>query len=315
MTDPVTLSYSDLAAKFADSSILFVGRVSFEDRSAAAYKSISGSRAVNQIFFASADETLKAKEIRLGLEIDESRFHFLDTHDPIQTQKCIVETLRRVTDEYFDRLLIDITTFRREELLILLSEIRSLGAVNLQRTTFIYSKAGSMAKWLSGSIREVRSVIGYPGEIDSLKKTHLIIMSGIELNRAKAIIEAYEPFSVSLGMVPEDESVLSSVYRRNLELRNFLTRHFDQISSEFDFSASNVSSIKDLLKRIVADLDAYNIVLAPLNTKMSTLAAGAVAQENPKIQLCYAEVDIYNSDSYSTAGSEVLTLEYCDLYI
>ena len=269
---------------------------------------------VKAIFFASKSETDTTKNLRSELDHADLKFLTLDTHDPIQSQLCIADAIRSLQSSAFERLVVDITTFRREELLILLNELRQFEEDVLKSTIFLYAKAGSMANWLSGSIREVRSVIGYPGEIDSLKKNHLILMSGIELNRAKAIIEAYEPFSVSLGMVPEDESLLPQLFEKNLELRNFLTRHFDQIRSEFDFSATNPSSVKAILRSLLVNLSEYNVILAPLNTKISTLAAGVVAQENPRVQLCYAEVDVYNVESYSTVGRDVLLLQYSDLY-
>ena len=41
-----------------------------------------------------------------------------------------------------------------------------------------------------------------------------------------------------------------------------------------------------------------------MNTKMSTLAAAAVALERDDIQICYVEPNRYNYYSYSVAGTD-----------
>ena len=42
-----------------------------------------------------------------------------------------------------------------------------------------------------------------------------------------------------------------------------------------------------------------NTVIAPLNTKISTIGADLAALENENIQLAYAKPNIYNVDGYS----------------
>ena len=237
-----------------------------------------------------------------------------DTDDPLQIQESfskIFEIISKIEDNF--SLLIDITTFRREELLVLLKKISGLESKILQSTYFLYSLASSMGSWLSNNVRDLRPIIGYPGEINNYNPTHLIILAGIEDHRAKAAIEAYEPKSISLGMVPQSEATSEVIYERNLSLRNYLKRHFDQVSLEFDFSATDPCAVKETLKKIVADLPDYNVVIAPLNTKLSTLGVGAFAIENPKVQLCYAEVEVYNSGDYSEAGNKVYIVPYADI--
>ena len=289
------------------SAIVFVGRSSFEERSYSAYKELSSCKFLLRKFFASEEEAKEAKELRVRHRITESCVLKIRTNDPLQTREVISSLFREISEIMGDySIVIDITALRKEELLVLLSEMVKIIPEKIERAYFVYSKASRMGEWLSNNVREVRPVIGYPGEVSNLKRTHLILLVGIEHHRAIAAIQAYEPFSISLGMVPKEKSVNEDVYERNLGLRNYLTRHFEQIRSEFDFSATDPFSLKLKLRALVSDLNDFNIVIAPMNNKLSTLAVGVFALENPKVQLCYSEVDVYNAGNYSQPGNEII---------
>jgi len=65
-------------------------------------------------------------------------------------------------------------------------------------------------------------------------------------------------------------------------------------------------------KKIKEELNKYsnvNRIIVPLNTKISTLAAGILALENPSIQVCYSEPEIYNFDGYSKEGDNVTIID------
>lgn len=60
--------------------------------------------------------------------------------------------------------------------------------------------------------------------------------------------------------------------------------------------ASNVGVV------LLADAEAHanmNLVVAPMNSKISTLGAALAARVNPDIQLCYAPAVTYNFENYS----------------
>ena len=54
-------------------------------------------------------------------------------------------------------------------------------------------------KWLSKGVKEIRSVLGFPGEILPSRKNHLIVLTGYEYERAKTIIDILQPYSLALG--------------------------------------------------------------------------------------------------------------------
>ena len=287
---------------------MFLGRCSYEDRSFNAYRQLRNQDLVQEYFFVSKHESDTAREIREREELSTDAF-VLDTHDPLQARREISSVLRlvRSLDKEF-LLIVDITAFRREELLILLRSILC-GNDQLQHNTkFVYSSAVTMGTWLSKNVRSFRPVVGYPGEIRASGKTHLIILSGIEHHRVEAAIEAYEPASISLGTSPQGESVSDEIYHRNKALGNYIKGRFERIRSEFNFSATNPLQVKSVLSKEVRGLREKNIVIAPLNTKLSTVGAGAFAIENPSIQLCYSEVEAYNTKDYSEASGFVYLL-------
>ncbi|PHR61314.1 MAG: hypothetical protein COA47_05980 [Robiginitomaculum sp.] len=315
MADPRKILKNDLINFFEETDIAFVGRSSFEERSFTAYGVLSNNNLCFQKFFISRGESPRAKELRDKQRLPADTLCELNTDDPLQTQRSISATIKEISliEKPFS-LVVDVTTFRREELLILLQHLKLLPEHFQNNTYFVYSIAAKMGNWLSKNVTQVRPVIGYPGNILIRNKTHLIVCAGIEHHRAKAIIEAYEPESISLGMVPRDKSVASSIFERNLELRNYLIRHFDAIEYEFDFSATDPLSIKQVLEERIKELPQHNIIVAPLNTKLSTLGCGAFAIENPRVQICYAEVEVYNAGDYSEAGKEMFLMPFRDLF-
>lgn len=303
---PELISSTNLPDEFVCSAIAYFGRSSFERRCFSAYAALGRCNFVQKSFLVSSEEADEAKKLREEFGIERESTRVVDTNDPLLTRTVISKEVSQLADLDGDfSIVLDITSFRREELLILVKAVSKFKNERLNRTHFVYSKASSMGPWLSKNVRQVRPVIGYPGVVSNAKKTHLILLAGVEHHRALAIIQAYEPYSISLGMVPEEQSVNPEIYQRNKELRDWLMRHFDQVRQEFDFPATDPADLKHRLGGLLSDLVDFNVVIAPLNTKLSTLAVGALAVDHPEIQLCYAEVDVYNAGDYSEPSEDI----------
>ncbi len=72
-------------------------------------------------FFKSTNETELATGIRDTLKLDESQVSEIDVSDPLQAQRAISHQVLEIGKlQQNTSLVVDITTFRREELLILL---------------------------------------------------------------------------------------------------------------------------------------------------------------------------------------------------
>ena len=216
------------------------------------------------------------------------------------------------------RLLLDITSLSHELLVLLLGMLHELDA--LKRTSLIYVGAASYstntepnAMWLSRGVKDVRSVLGFPGTMLPSKKLHLVILTGFEVERASEVITRYEPASMSIGLGAKGQSVSDSHYSKNKEF-------FDGIAAfaasqdygtdevfQFSFSCISPTETRDQLVAHINELGGFtqkNLVVCPLNTKLSTVGVVLAAIEHPEIQICYAEPEEYNTEGYATPGSE-----------
>ena len=231
----------------------------------------------------------------------------LDQSDPLETQHAISDALSVVLESWTDgELWIDFTALRREELLMLVRLLTDrCDKSALSKIFGIYVSANKMGEWLSGDVVDIRSVVGYPGEISPARPTTLIALMGFETNRARAIIETYEPSRVLLGVPALEGSINQHLFDRNQDVLRRVAEDFGPlISDNFVFSANDpAKAVIDLLA-VVTSCGDDNVVLAPLHTKISTIAAGVVAQRVPKIQICYAAVNDYNEETYSQVGND-----------
>lgn len=202
--------------------------------------------------------------------------------------------------------LIDISTFTRQTLLILLRLLRnSLSKEN--QIQFLYTPANEYApgldykdKWLTQGILEVNSVFGYSGIIRPSRPYHLIILMGFEVERASSLINAYEPSKITVGYARKNDSISDEHYEFNKQ-------KFDQLLSEFPFAESfefSCVKVSDCEADILAQVNkhnGYNVIVSPMNNKISTVACALAAFDNDEIQLAIAIPALYNLN-YSISG-------------
>jgi hypothetical protein len=246
-------------------------------------------------------------------------------HDkPLESSDSIVKCL----DKYFtsgsvQNAIIDITTFTHEMVLVILMLFnQKYTEINV---TFSYSNAKDY-KWLSKGIGDIRSILGYPGDLLPTRQTHLIIIVGYEYDRALSIISEMEPTSLSLGFGNSDSytTEVHGLNKKHLGARE----HFNEVVRdsisivpkdkvyEFDISCNNPDRAS---RDIQSHLDQYNnviegknILLFAMNNKLSTLGVGLFALERKDIQLCYAPALIYNYANYSIPGGECYLFKLFD---
>lgn len=217
------------------------------------------------------------------------------------------------------KFLIDITTFTHEILLVLFRIIhQTLDEKDKIYIAYNPSKdySGGVAledRWLSKGIGEIRSVLGYPGNFKPSRKSHLIVLLGYETERAELLIDAYEPASISLGLGAKSESVSPTLYDINVQFHDKLKHKLRQVD-EFNFSCINpVNAKKSILQQVDKYID-NNIVIAPMNTKVSTLGAALAAIECQNIQICYASALQYNYDNYSIPSDECYFFDLPEIF-
>jgi len=217
--------------------------------------------------------------------------------------------LDRLTDT-----IIDVSSFRREELLILLAALNSVGAQISSSCDLLYVRAADMDRvWLSRNVLAYRSVIGFAGDIWPSRKTKIVILLGFEIDRARAIIENYEPAEVVIGVSSRAESMNEEFNQQNRLFHEDLLRQFAGKCSKFEFSARDPLRTAEELRNALAIDTNTNIIVAPLNTKLSTLGAGLYALENRSAQICYTQIGEYNEANYSKPGTDVFQMGVTDL--
>ena len=214
------------------------------------------------------------------------------------------------------KVLIDVTTFTHEHLLILLYFLNSEKL--LGKVIFAYTGAKDYSLntplpdlWLTKGVKQVRSIIGYPGALVPSKNLHLIIMVGFEHERAQSIIETYEPARLSLGFSPRLKSVSEDLSETNkaffLRIQHFVneTRRDTTTVDEFEFSCVDPIQARDSLLKQIGEDGNYNTIVCPLNTKISTIGVALATFIKDDVQLCYAEAAIYNTENYSSPGQTI----------
>lgn len=222
------------------------------------------------------------------------------------------ELLSALSESKCESVLFDISTFTRETLLIALMLFKqiSFSSVKLQlcytpAVRYSAQDDDQTKSWLSKGVHEIRSVIGYPGFSSSLKKTMMIVLVGLEAERAKILIENYEPDKLLLGFAPEDESLNKKLAEANRSCFNELAQNVGDYGT-FNFSCVDVNQTVDILNQIIEkNQEAYNIVISAMNNKLSTIAVAEVSLVHPEVQICYASTNQYNTEGYSDAEDKV----------
>lgn len=290
----------------------FVCCSSFEERSTSIAKHIDTAMvrkaviAFNRDFVEHSQQHIDVLRSRFVGKCKEME---LDTNDPIKTADSIADGLADACMNGGNRIVFDITSFTRESLLIAVKYVVDHASPN-DSLEFLYANASKYSVgdasedvWLSKGIREVRSILGYPGDIVPSKRIHLVVLVGFEDERALSLIRECEPSRISLGLGDEAEEATRPHQDTNVarlqRLKSVLSA-----CEEFTFKGYDADATKIAIKEQIAKASGFNTIVAPMNTKISTLGAAAVALENESVQICYAQPNRYNCARYSLPGSD-----------
>lgn len=209
---------------------------------------------------------------------------------------------------------VDITTMTHETLLIIFRLLNLLLEEKIHTITYLYNPAAEYdpgtqqnEKWLSKGIDYVSSVLGYSGNLLPSKRNHLIVLVGFEVNRASGLIDVFEPASMSFGY--GDQSSFGDEHRKVNEQKHRRLSAKYSVANHFEFSPSNAYLVRDKILEQAQTYSSKNLIVAPMNTKISTLGCALAAMENPDIQLCYASAVIYNVGNYSKPSNKCIVFQ------
>lgn len=302
-----------LNENISESIDLFLCTASFESRCLSVPQNIERSKIKNAIIFYMKDSNQYINDNKTILQRhfkDASTCVELIHKDPLFTadrmQEILVDYSQRHTIE---SIMVDITTFTHESLLILLRLIPIVFPSAL--ITYAYANAQEYDadnekddKWLSKGIGEIRSVLGYPGEILPVRKTHLIVVVGYEYERATSIINALEPSILALAFGRSDNATTEKDKDANehyLHLVEQMASSYQEIE-RFEVKCNDPVETCKKIETHISKYSDMNIVIVPLNNKISTLGVAFAAISNPSIQLSYAPALAYNYTNYSKPG-------------
>ncbi|WP_430246468.1 hypothetical protein ACQY1M_24650 (plasmid) [Neorhizobium sp. DAR64861/K0K2] len=304
---------TEISASIWTKPMPLIARLSFEERSAVVSAAATPGMCRRGLLFVSEGRSDLAQH-----RVEEvTRRHpalavvELRTGDPLSTAMSIHDALNSIS---LVDAIIDVTAFRREELLMLLQVLRGVDSSKRRNCRLVYVAAGKMADPLSGKVTQCRSVVGYAGEIWPRRPTTLVVLMGFEIPRARAIIEAYEPKYLVLGRGRKSESISDELSEKNDTFFKELASNYANIERTFEFSARNPLLVAEELRAAIPSNVKSNVVVAPLHTKLSTIGVGLFAQRNTDVQVCYAEVGAYNEETYSTVGTKTYILSLTELF-
>lgn len=227
----------------------------------------------------------------------------------------IFELIKKLKMLHLENIVVDISTFTHEVLLILIRALY-ISKNEFEKILFLYNGAEKYSEWLSKGCKDIRNVIGYPGYWNPSYKYHLIVLSGFEKERIAGLVEMLEPDSLSLGVC--SDSTNDNHNNKILEYRETFdewARNLQVIKKyeKFDFSCIYIEETIRNIEKIITSDSKMNYILAPLNTKLSTVAAGIVALRNEAVQLCYPIPEAYNIEYALPSGNvtivDLLSLE------
>lgn len=292
---------------------LFITSISFENRCKVIYDELLKDNLIPKSWIAFNKNEKEFFEHNFAHFQSSENVEFLEfsSDNPIVTSKSLIEKF--MFEENIGNILVDISTFTHEGLLILFKYLE-IFKDSYERVRFIYLGVKEYSfneidghKWLSKGTKTIRSVLGYPGVLNPSKKNHLIILFGFEYERTVKLIENFEFDKVSIGVGPEG-SLNSKHYELNRKLHLELINRYPFCES-FEFSLDDPFRCKDDVEEQISKYPNYNVVITPLNNKVSTLGAGLVALNNPIIQLSYVRPHEYNINAYSRASNDCYLFE------
>lgn len=215
--------------------------------------------------------------------------------------------------------LFDISTFTREILLIIL-RIFTLESFVENKLCLCYNAPSRYNDpindniWLSKGVKSIRSILGYPGDLSPIKRMMLIVLVGFEAERSQIIIDNFEPDKLSIGLSPSEGSV-------NSEIANINKSNFDRLkiinpnAEQFEFSCLDINTTKEELTKIITqNKEDYNIIICPMNNKLSTLAVASIGLEFQEVQICYSSTNQYNTINYSTPSDDVYLIDAAEIF-
>lgn len=285
---------------------------SFEERSMALIKRLSRDYRVNNSFIFRSNEyggmgkspeyfqTIHNRLLE-ATESDPTIIDFSMEHSIPSMAKFEKLLCGMTQSDVSTQAIVDITTFPRQELLMLLRVIDNEPQIS---TKLFYAEPREYATehvggWLTGGVKSVRPVPGFGGIQPPNKKKNLLIMFlGHEEERTAITWKRHQPRK-TVAILPDPN------YRQ--EMNGIVERThqplFTKLSPTEFYPNVPAHGIRESEMAVLNIWEQYHethyIVVAPLGTKLQTLGVYRAAKQKADIQVTYALPSIYNYEKYS----------------
>jgi hypothetical protein len=311
---------TDLNSTLIEPIALYIGMASFESRCISLLKEICEKNICNTFHIFKNAETSDQAESNLTVMLSLIKSKVITTvislDEPTLAANSFTKIIEYTRTLKAGSIFIDITTFTHEQLLIL---FRILEQIKLKRNIiFGYTGADEYSTnttlediWLSKGVSQIRSVLGFPGNLLPSKKLHLILLAGFEHERAKTVIEQFEPNVLSIGIGKRDQSMSDKHHETNArffqEIKKFVELTISTATNvnTFEFSCVDPLETKNIVLNQASLYQNFNTVICPMNTKLSTLGVAFAATENETLQICYSRAIAYNESGYSCPSNRI----------
>jgi hypothetical protein len=310
------LSSAELRAIFARKPFGLLSCLSFEERSITVATELAACGLKRWFCLANEDIEADVSDIRqravkiaadAGIQIE---FLTVSKRAPLLLADAMVQINRLISEGQDLCWIADVTTMTHEMALVTVAAAEDLVRA-WQDISFVYNVAGRYfgddkpeERWISRGILEVRSVVGYPGSWSPGEPTVMVALPGFDPERVQRIIEDIEPERLLVGIaLPAPERHTWSA-DRNREIAVELLGTRD--GTTFEYPALDPIGAADAIINIVGSINC-NVLLAPFNSKISTVALGLLARARPEWQVCYAPALVYNI-RYATPSDCFLTI-------
>lgn len=296
-------------------SVALVSCLSFEPRSLSVAGAIPPSCLARWLIMVNEDietdistmrEKAEAIAVDAGIEIE---YLSASKRDPLLLANAFIQLAGETEQDEAMRWVADITTMTHEMLLMLVAAADEI-VTPWQDLNLVYNLAGAYSgddtpadKWISRGIHEVRSVIGYPGEWSPGEPTTMVALPGFDSERMRRMVEEIEPDQLVVGIACPigDRHAWSEEKNRRIAEQLLETRAGTMFSYPALEPFGAIDALVDALKHTTG-----NVLIAPLNSKVSTAAIGMLVRMVPKWQVCYASAFIYNLE-YATPSDTFMT--------
>jgi hypothetical protein len=199
-----------------------------------------------------------------------------------------------------------------------LREVRKLIPKWRLRILYAEPKGYSTEKkggWLTKGVQSVEPMLGFGGIQDPILKKLLVILPGHEGERAYITWRRHQPDKTVL--IPQGEPYhkgLNDIAERENSLLQ--TMLGDVCLYHYRAPAREVDGVYLELERIYSRYaHKYNLVVAPMGTKMQTLGVYLFAESRPDIQVTYAVPIEYNWKDYSSGIGKKWEITGLDPYV